>query len=60
MPVFHFIESVDDSNPERDEIQEQFLNDIFVNLEYKTYSPGETLIRFSDPADRMLIFVSGR
>ena len=43
-----------------DDIQEAFLNEIFLQLVYKTYTPGEVLINFSDPPDEMLIIVDGK
>ena len=43
-----------------DEIQEAFLNEIFLQLAYKTYTPGEVLINFSDPPDELLIIVDGK
>ena len=60
VPLFAFIERVDDNNEHHDELQEKFLNEIFVRLEYKTYTPGEILVNFSDAADRMLIFIEGK
>ena len=60
VPLFAFIERVDDNNEHHDELQEKFLNEIFVRLEYKTYTPGEVLVNFSDAADRMLIFIEGK
>ena len=41
-------------------MQEAFLNDIFLRFEYKTYTPGETLVNFSDASDRLIILVSGK
>jgi len=43
-----------------DEIQEHFLNEIFLQLQYETFTPGQVLLNFSDAADRLLIFVSGQ
>ncbi len=43
-----------------DAIQEAFLNEIFLQLAYKTYTPGEVLINFSDPPDELLIIVDGK
>ena len=43
-----------------DAMQEAFLNDIFLRFEYKTYTPGETLVNFSDASDRLIILVSGK
>ena len=60
VPLFAFIERVDDNNEHHDELQEKFLNEIFVRLEYKTYTSGEILVNFSDAADRMLIFIEGK
>ena len=60
VPMFAYIESVDDFNLEADVIQEQFLNEIFILFEYITYSPGQVLVKFSDPADRLIIVVSGK
>jgi len=58
--VFAYIESVDDIDTIVDAIQEKFLNDVFVLFEYKTYTPGEILVNFSDGADKLIIFVSGK
>ena len=60
VPVFAYIESVDDSNVVADAIQEHFLNEIFILFEYKTYVPGDVLVNFSDEADKLIIFVNGK
>jgi len=60
VPVFAYIESVDDTDTTIDAIQEKFLNDVFILFEYKTFTPGEILVNFSDGADRLIIFVSGK
>ena len=59
VPIFKYLECVDNDHPEAARIQEQFLSDIFVLFEYKTYTPGEVLVNYSDPADRLLVIVSG-
>jgi len=60
VPVFAYIESVDEHNEQHDAIQEAFLNNIFLLFQYKTYTPGEVIINFSDPADQLVIIVSGK
>lgn len=47
-------------NTATDALHENFLNDLFVKFEYKTYAPGETLVHFSDRADRLIFIVSGK
>ena len=49
VPVFAHIESVDDGNEAADRIQENFVNEIFIQFEYKTFMPGDVIInnRFS-------------
>ena len=47
VPVFNYIESLD-----RSSMHEDFLNKIFLSFEYKTFTPDEILVNFSDPADR--------
>ena len=39
---------------------ENFLSDIFMLLRYATWSPGEIVINFHDPADSMYLFMSGK
>ena len=60
VPIFAYIESVDDADAKNDRANEEFLNDIFVQLEYKAFPPGAVLVNFSDPADRLIIVVSGK
>ena len=49
VPVFAHIESVDDGNEAADRIQENFVNEIFIQFEYKTFMPEDVIInnRFS-------------
>ena len=37
-----------------------FLSDVFMEFEYKMFSPGDVLVKFNDPADRLIYFVAGR
>jgi len=60
VPIFAYIERSEDGDKTNDEIQEAFLNEIFLQLAYKTYTPGEVLINFSDPPDELLIIVDGK
>ena len=61
VPVLAFIESVDKDNQAHHTLQEKFLNDVLINLEYRTFSPGEVIVPFSEhPASRLIIFVSGK
>ena len=60
LPLFSYIERVDNDNEANDAIQETFLNNIFILLKYQTFSPGELLVDFSDPADDVLIFTEGK
>ena len=60
LPLFSFLERVDDANAANDELHETFLNEVFLLLTYVTYSPGEQLITFSDAADDIFIFESGK
>ena len=60
MPLFAYLENVDDNNATNDEIQEAFVNELFIRLQYQTYTPGAVLVNFSEAADRMLLFVSGK
>ena len=60
VPVLAYVESVDDGDAKIDEVNEEFLSNIFLQLEYKAYPPLAALVNFSDPADRMLILVTGK
>jgi hypothetical protein len=60
VPIFAYLETVDDHNEARDNIQEQFLTEIFVSLQYRTYMPNVDIVSFSDAADKLIIFVSGK
>jgi len=35
----------------------KFLGDVYACLQYKMYMPGEVLVNFSDPADRLICFI---
>ena len=59
VPVFSYIESHDDSDAALDKMQETFISEVFLQFEYKTFTPGDVVINFSDPADRLVIIVSG-
>jgi len=59
VPVFSYLESVDDGTM-ADKIQEHFINQVFILFEYKTFTPDEVMINFADPADRLVIIVSGK
>ncbi len=59
VPVFSYIESRDDSDAALDKMQETFISEVFLQFEYKTFTPGDVVINFSDPADRLVIIVSG-
>jgi CRP-like cAMP-binding protein len=41
-------------------LQETFINEVFLRFEYITFTPGEVIINYSDPADRLVILVSGK
>ena len=60
VPVFAYLESVDDNVPALDALQEIFVSDVFVLFEFKSYLPGDILVNFSDPADRLVIILSGK
>ncbi len=36
----------------------KFLSSVFAHLEYKMYIPGEVLVNFSSPADRLIFFMN--
>ena len=59
VPLFAYMESVDDGTM-GDKIQEQFINEVFILFEYKTFTPADILINFADPADMLVIIVSGK
>jgi CRP-like cAMP-binding protein len=59
VPVFSYLESVDDGTM-ADQIQEHFINQVFILFEYKTFTPEEVMVNFADPADRLVIIVSGK
>eukprot|EP00802_Teleaulax_amphioxeia_P008070 Tamp_08078.p1 GENE.Tamp_08078~~Tamp_08078.p1 ORF type:complete len:198 (-),score=38.69 Tamp_08078:1570-2163(-) len=48
------------SSQHQDTIQENFLNEVFLLLEHHLYTPGEEIVSFRDPADRLIIFVQGK
>ena len=54
VPIFNRLSNIIDND---DEIVRRFLSDIFLKFEYKMFSPGEVLIKFSDPADRLICWV---
>ena len=73
VPIFSFIESWCPS--EGDDTRSGFshenhdfwsrekdalLNNLLLNIEYRTYTPGETVVDFADKADRMIVLDSGR
>jgi CRP-like cAMP-binding protein len=60
VPVFAYLESVDDNCSAADALQEMFVSEVFILFEYKTYTPGDILINFSDSADRLVIILSGK
>ena len=60
VPVFAYIESVDDGCAAADSLQEKFVSEVFLLFEYRTYAPGDILINFSDSADRLVIVMSGK
>jgi hypothetical protein len=60
VPVFAYIESVDDENAATDQIQETFVNEVFLQFEYNTFTPGDVIVNFSDPADHLVIVVTGK
>jgi CRP-like cAMP-binding protein len=60
VPVFAYIESVDDGCAAADAIQEKFVSEVFLLFDHRTYTPGDVLVNFSDPADRLVILMSGR
>ena len=41
-------------------MHEAFLNSLFVELKYLAFVPGQPLVRFSDPPDRLLIIAQGK
>jgi CRP-like cAMP-binding protein len=41
-------------------LQETFINEVFLQFEYITFTPGDVIINYSDPADRLVILVSGK
>ena len=47
VPVFAYLEAIDDDKRFSDEVQEEFLNEIFLQFEYRTLSPGQVLTNFS-------------
>jgi hypothetical protein len=57
VPIFNRLTNIFDNDHA---IVRSFLSDIFLEFEYKMFSPGEALIKFSDPADRLICLVDGR
>jgi len=56
VPIFNRLANIVDND---DAIVRSFLNDIFLKFEYKMFSAGDVLIKFSDPADRLICLVKG-
>ncbi len=56
VPLFAHIESVDDGNEAADRIQEHFVNEVFIQFEYKTFMPGDVLINCRLSANVLLMF----
>jgi hypothetical protein len=50
VPIFNFIENLGVD-------AEDFLNHLFLSFEYKTYTPGDVLVAFHDPPDRLIFIV---
>jgi CRP-like cAMP-binding protein len=40
-------------------MMERFVSHVFTLFEYKNYIPGDMLVNFNDPADRLVILMSG-
>ena len=57
VPIFNRLTNIFDNDHA---IVRSFLSAIFLKFDYKMFSPGEALIKFSDPADRLICLVKGR
>jgi hypothetical protein len=61
VPVLAYVESIDKEHPEYHDQHHKFLNNVLVELDYKTYVPDESIVKTSEhPASRLIIFVSGK
>ena len=60
VPLFAYLESVHDSCAKADEMMERFVSHVFTLFEYKNYISGDILVNFNDPADRLVILMSGK
>lgn len=60
VPVFAYIESLHDRELAADARQENFISEVLLALNYKTYTPFEVVINFQNAADRLIYIVSGR
>jgi len=43
-----------------DDVLNDFINNMLLMLEYKTFSPNEVMVRFDELADRLLYVASGK
>ena len=55
VPLFKYLETI-----VKDEAGMTFLGDLWLLLEYRTYTPGSRIIDFGEPADRLVLFIGGR
>jgi hyperpolarization activated cyclic nucleotide-gated potassium channel 2 len=55
VPVFRFLQATTGSDGVS---VKRFLSSVFAHLEYKMYMPGEVLVNFSSPADRLIFFIN--
>ena len=55
VPVFNLLASSVDP-----EYSHEFLAKVTTLFEYKTYTPGQAVVKYSDPADRLIIIVEGK
>jgi hypothetical protein len=55
VPVFRFLQATTGSDGAS---VQKFLSSVFAHLEYKMYMPGEVLVNFSSPADRLIFFIN--
>ena len=56
VPLIQYIKQACDDS----ESSHHFLTAVFSRFSYRTVSPGDNLVQFSDPADRLFIIVEGR